>query len=743
MCFLHRNPPEVSELILIHVFNKDKSIMQAKKTKKLVSIITASNRPHHMRSFFKNLLETVNDYAAIEVLVKIDEGDHVMRMVLDEAVAQFPYEIRFIQTPRIDGYYTLHYGYQQLFEMSDPDTYFIFPVNEEVRFKTKGWDDVLAKYQHFYADDCFRLKISRLKFRNYYSYHDCGPAPENYPFMTRKWFELAGGIGDCWGPDGWHQYIDYHLGLTEGINGIPGIFRSVPILDILIDGEEAGKELSAEQTLIRSHRIFQEWWRMYRSECQIGFRRIATKMFAYIWAKNENIDHFEIIENTKAKFFSVRDVSSSQIKNNFFYYVSPLSIRFMNYFFLIKMARRNSAGFLRAYIYPSYGPRKGLKGWLNFFARYFIVLTAVILSFFVSAQDSVPKGWLYKFRQRMSKIGGYVFGNDEPRPERAPTRNLVIRNLKQLGIHAFRSFHVYGGYIKKVGLRSLSLIYYTDPLKKINKKKVDVINLNDSNKQVIKPKNHLISGASSGLGRYLKEKLDGVSFNRSQNTLKNDAKKVKPFETIIHCAFNAKSKIDSDHLKEYLNDNLMLTQRLLAIPHQKFIFISSADVYPKQSTVWREDSPFLVDEVDNMYGISKLLAESLVQNSTPNYLILRLTALLGKYARPNSLVKMLASENPKLTLQADSSFNYILHEDVYRFIQLAIEKDLTGIYNLAANGNVTLHEVAAHYNKQVEFGDFHYQTPHLSNEKATHVCNVFSSSSLENIERFKAIARFN
>lgn len=378
--------------------------------KKLLTIIAASNRPHNMRGFLDNLRETVIDFSSIEVLVKIDEGDSVMQSLMEDALNTYPFLIRYIQTPRLDGYYTLHLGYQQLFEMSDKATYFIFPVNEEVRFKTKGWDRVLSNYIKLFPDDLFRLKISRLKYRNYYSHHDCGPVPENYPFLTRKWMELSGGIGDCWGPDGWHQYIDYHLGQTEGIDDIPGLFRSVPIQDILIGGEEAGKELTKEQIKKRSLRICQEWWRMYSTSVQQEFRRLAVQMFAYVWAKHRGLEDFEIIENKKVKKFSIKDNETGKVhKKVFYYHLSAYYIRLENFYFLVKKARYNSVGFLKAYIYPSYGPKSGVMKWLNRMVRVNLVILAVFFSFFVSRNDSIPKLWRYRFYERFKSIASVFY----------------------------------------------------------------------------------------------------------------------------------------------------------------------------------------------------------------------------------------------------------------------------------------------------------------------------------------------
>jgi hypothetical protein len=357
---------------------------------KLVSLILASNRPHQMQKFLDNVQQTVADPASVEVLVKIDEGDETMRQLLDEAAAKYLFDVRYIQTPKLDGYYTLHLGYQQLFEKSHPDSYFFSVLSEEVRFQTQGWDVALRKYVKFFDDDLFRLKISRLKYRYYYSFHDCGPTPENFPFITRKWLELSGGIGDCWGPDGWHQYIDYHLGLTEGVDGIPGNFRSVAIHDIQIGGEEAGLSLTPEQSAIRAHRIYQEWWRMYRTEAQQGFRRLAVRMAAYIWAKHEKIKHFEIIENKPSAKFTIIDTDANKRVKVMYYYVSPFHIRVNNFFFLVKMVQYKSDGFIHAFLNPSYGPATGLKKIVNKVKRHLAFFVAKSISEYCPRSDSIP-----------------------------------------------------------------------------------------------------------------------------------------------------------------------------------------------------------------------------------------------------------------------------------------------------------------------------------------------------------------
>ncbi|MBA3660177.1 MAG: hypothetical protein H0W64_00435 [Gammaproteobacteria bacterium] len=394
---------------------------------KLLSIISASNRPHNMGAFLENLQATVVDPSAIEVLVKIDEGDDQMRLLLDEAIAKYEFEIRYIQTAKLDGYYTLHLGYQELFELSDPHTYFILPINEEVRFMTHGWDQILRRYIKLYPDDVFRLKISKLKYRNYLSYHDCGPCPENYPILTRKWMELAEGIGDCWGPDGWHQFIDHHLSVTPGLNNIPGIFRSIPILDIQLTGEEAGRELSKAQERYRADRVWKEWWRMYSPTVQQRLRRIAMKMYCYIWAKNENLADFEIVENKKKCIFYIKQRNHSV--KSFHYFLSPNYIRYKNFSYLVKKARQNSVGFTKTFIFHGQYPRHFLLKFADISLRIATVMCAFAISIFTLGFESAPKSMttrmIERFKNLMYKIVKKSMG------ERAA--NSIKRVYKKLG----------------------------------------------------------------------------------------------------------------------------------------------------------------------------------------------------------------------------------------------------------------------------------------------------------------------
>lgn len=247
----------------------------------------------------------------------------------------------------------------------------------------------------------------------------------------------------------------------------------------------------------------------------------------------------------------------------------------------------------------------------------------------------------------------------------------------------------------------------------------------------------LVTGNRSGLGRFLFEGLGADGFNRKNNIdelLRNKAH----YDVIIHCAFNLKNKIHLSEYGSYLNDTIFLAEKLSSIPHKKFIFFSTIDVYPKSLNVAAENSDFTVSDVEGIYAHSKLLCETIVKKNSKDCAILRLSALLGKYSRKNSLIKILTEKNAALTLSPESTFNYVLHDDILVFIKEIISQNLNGTYNLCASSNISLKEVVDHFEiAKVSFGNFIYKTLNVPNQKVALANKVFQKTSLENIEIFK------
>lgn len=249
----------------------------------------------------------------------------------------------------------------------------------------------------------------------------------------------------------------------------------------------------------------------------------------------------------------------------------------------------------------------------------------------------------------------------------------------------------------------------------------------------------LITGARSGLGKHLLEFFDGIPFTRDTSQREfNNLKKIG-IDIIIHAAFNSNQLVNTNNLYSYTKDNVLLTAKLLDIPHQKFIYISTVDVYPNDHRKHQENEVIDISSVSGIYAITKLISESLVRQSS-NYLILRCATLIGKSSRKNSLIKIIEEKSPNLTLSPNCSFNYIHHWDVSNFIKLAIKKDLRGIYNLASSTNITLSQVAKILKKNIRFGDHKYDVGNINNSKAAAIYPNFKKTSQKVISEFKAIS---
>jgi len=230
-------------------------------------------------------------------------------------------------------------------------------------------------------------------------------------------------------------------------------------------------------------------------------------------------------------------------------------------------------------------------------------------------------------------------------------------------------------------------------------------------------KTYLVTGVRSGLGKYLYERLPGplgVDRDNKEKMLEKAAQ--SDGLIILHAAFN--SKRDLDDYSSYAEDNLFLTEELLNIPHAKFVYFSSVDVY----------GPF------SPYSFMKRCAEDLVRKRSKDALILRLPAILGPTIRKNSLVKLL--EGDELTLAGESVFNYVLQSDILEGVTDSATMEKTGVYNFVSSDNVSLAELGSYYRRGTQFGDYKYQT---SLENSRGILNLYpypSRSSLDVVRLF-------
>lgn len=256
----------------------------------IVSIMLGSNRPENLTKFFAHINNTISNPANCEILVKLDDCDEATIAICKNYSGKV--RLKYLATPRLQGYYTLHKGYAELFKIVDSESYFWWNLTDEIRIETPNWDEVIKKYIGFVPGDLFCLRMSLNKVRNYYHLRECFIHPENYSLITTKWLNIVEGWGDIWGPDAWQQAIHYHLGrCVNPYLPIKGVFRSLPIYDLTLSGEEAGGGLTTEQLRRKTKKNKALYKRMCGLKPRKTFLRLAQKINAYLWKDFYTAEH--------------------------------------------------------------------------------------------------------------------------------------------------------------------------------------------------------------------------------------------------------------------------------------------------------------------------------------------------------------------------------------------------------------------------------------------------------------------
>ena len=248
----------------------------------------------------------------------------------------------------------------------------------------------------------------------------------------------------------------------------------------------------------------------------------------------------------------------------------------------------------------------------------------------------------------------------------------------------------------------------------------------------------LVTGINSGLGKYLHRyfKCDGFA--------RGDSLPKKKYHTVIHCAVSTVKDVSHGNLDGYLNDNVTLTQKLCSsLSYEKFIYISTVDVYPHRGDHYWEESEEIILSTSppllSVYATTKLISESVVVTNCPSWLIFRCSTLLNVYARSaNATMTILNTSKPgKIFLHGDSVACFVLVSDIARFIEMSLRSDLTGIYNLTGTEYTSLYDMVEFLGSDISFGDYTYSLGKASNAKACKVAPFFDKTFCESIEQFQ------
>jgi len=129
----------------------------------------------------------------------------------------------------------------------------------------------------------------------------------------------------------------------------------------------------------------------------------------------------------------------------------------------------------------------------------------------------------------------------------------------------------------------------------------------------------------------------------------------------------------------------------------KLVFASSSAVYGEPAKVPTPVTHPL--NPVNVYGLTKLLGERIVQYFCPSHVIFRIFNVYGpecyrSYVIPDIIRKILAGHNP-IPLQGTGEVrDFIYIEDVLEAFRIAIETPITGVFNLGSGKAYRIRDVA-------------------------------------------------
>jgi len=303
----------------------------ARRNGPLLSIHLTSNRPKQFVDFLDRLQATTVDVSAVEVVVKIDEHDRDMNLLLQEECVSRPFRIRYISSPLEGGFYSLWQCYDDLLKACDPDAYFVVGLNDEMGFSKRGWDKVLETYVGMFPDHIYRLRTSAHRWRNYYDYWEAGFANDTSAIMTKRWLDIGGGWCPCNGPDTFQQSVAFYFGWLDRFNASRP-YREIPIHDIELVGHGAAHGLTGSALRRRQGGSLAPYFVLMSHAKQEEAARRARKLLAHIWLHENGEDLYEIQDNRRRKRIELVDRSNGAVIRYMNYQLNRSRILFTNFY---------------------------------------------------------------------------------------------------------------------------------------------------------------------------------------------------------------------------------------------------------------------------------------------------------------------------------------------------------------------------------------------------------------------------
>lgn len=171
---------------------------------------------------------------------------------------------------------------------------------------------------------------------------------------------------------------------------------------------------------------------------------------------------------------------------------------------------------------------------------------------------------------------------------------------------------------------------------------------------------------------------------------------VHEFDIIIDSSNNSKKYIsESDYYRDFNESVVNCAKNVENFSAKKYILISSIDIYSSIHDICCTNEDSQLDILrQSKYGFNKFLAELLVKKTCNDWLILRLSGMIGGNLKKGPIYDIL-NDQP-LRLKKTSTIPVLHLEKICNAIKhLIISKKSNEVYNIASNNSISIANIAS------------------------------------------------
>lgn len=240
-----------------------------------------------------------------------------------------------------------------------------------------------------------------------------------------------------------------------------------------------------------------------------------------------------------------------------------------------------------------------------------------------------------------------------------------------------------------------------------------------------------ILGGKGFLGGNLVEYFINHGADVSAVTRENYNKhREKFFDVLINANGNSKKFWANQHPREDYELSVASVEKSIRdFKFGLYVYVSSSDVYPDHHNPNQALESIKIDTSRlEPYGLHKYQAEQLVQR-LPNFLILRLSALVGRGLKKGAIKDILGGA--ELFISLDSQLQFISTDEVGRVVELLIDQDIKNeIFNCGGQGSIKIFEAGSILEKTVKARpDAQVQRYEMGVQKLSSLVNLKTSKA--------------